>query len=637
MAFTGKVEYGQSIRTGFVMEVADELRVPMTQVQIVLGDTDLTPWDMGTFGSQSTARAGLQLRRAAATAREALLELASSRLDLPSQDLTASDGAIFSKADPGRRVTYGELLAGEAIEREVDFEALLTEASSFRVMGLDARRIDAEARVTGRAVYSQDVAVPGMLFARLISGPWLGARLVSADVSKAERMPGVITVVQEPNWIAVLATDDESAERAIEAIETTWDGQPEGTHLDIPVILEDTKRDPASVQERGDTGMAFRKAEHVLEATYYVPHICNLPMEPRAAVAEWQGTTLTVWAGTQRPFGLRGELATEFGIQESDVHVIVPEIGGAFGAKSWYPAAAEAARLSRTAGKPVRVAYSRQQDTIAGTFRPAALLHVKSAFRSDGTITAWEFNAIHSGPHSYVAQRGSETPYDVENVSVTISCAKALIRVGSYRSLGGAVNHFATESHVDEIAAAIGMDPVEFRLRNLSHPRFRRVLETAADRFGWSPAPSATSRRGFGVAVGTDVGSFVGTCSEVAVEGKAVKARRVTTAFDCGLTVNPEGARSQVEGTIIMGLGAALFEAIDVGKGVVLNSTLTRYQVPRINDTPEIDIVLVGDPDTPSTGAGEPGIVTVAPAIANAVFDRTGQRLRELPLQRQLR
>ncbi len=635
-AFAGKVEYGQNIRTGLAMEVADELRLPIERVDVVLGDTDLTPWDMGTFGSQSTARVGLQLRHAAATAREALLELAASHLDLPAQDLVVSDGAIASKSDASRRLTYADLLTGETIEREIDDEAPLTDSADFRLIGSRALRIDAEARVTGRTIYTQDIMVPGMLFARILRSPSAESRLVDADTSVAERMPGVVDVIHEGDLLAVLAEDDESADRALGVVQATWEGGEEGSHLDIPTMLKETKRDPLKVQEAGDISDGFRHAEHMLEATYYVPHVSNLPMEPRAAVAQWDGDRLTVWAGAQRPFGLRSELAGHFRIPESAVHVIAPDIGGAFGTKSWYPTGLEAARLARAAGRPVRVAYSRQEDTIVGTFRPAALIQVKSAFRSDGIITAWQFDAIHSGPVGYIAQRGSEIPYDVDNIAVTVYCAKSLIRVGSYRSLGGAVNHFASESHIDEIASAVGIDPIELRLRNLSHPRFRRVLESAAGAFGWQPA-TAPSQRGVGVAIGTDVGSFVGTCVEVAVEGREVKVRRVVTALDCGLTVNPEGAKNQVEGSTVMGLGTALYEAIEVRNGVILNSTLTRYQVPRINNAPDIEVVLVGEPGTPSTGAGEPGIVTVAPAIANAIFDRTGQRLREMPFQRQLR
>ncbi len=633
-AFAGKVEYGQNIRTGFAMEVADELRVPLSGVNVVLGDTGLTPWDMGTFGSQSTARVGLQLRKVAATAREALLDLASSWLDLPPEELVARDGVIASRSDSGHAVSYGELVSRNPGEREVDDAVALLGSDEFRAMGHTQGRTDAEARVTGRAVYGQDVLLPGMLFARILRAPATGMRLVSLDTSAAERMPGV-SVIAEADLVAVLAEDDESADRALEAVEAKWEGGDSGSHLDIPLILLDTKRDPLSVQEAGDVAEALLKADHRLEASYYVPHVANLAMEPRAAVAEWEGEQLTVWAGTQRPFGLRSELATHFRLLESQVRVIAPEIGGAFGTKSWYPTGLEAARLARIAGRTVRVAYSRQEDTIAGTFRPAALIEVRSGFRSDGTITAWEFNAYHAGPFPHIARRGAETPYNIDNVAVTVYCAKSLVRVGSYRSLGGAVNHFAAESHVDEIAAALGIDPVELRLRNLSHPRFRRVLEGAADAFGWE-AGRSPSQRGLGVAIGSDVGSYVATCVALKVTGPEIKVQRVVTALDCGLTVNPEGAKNQVEGCAVMGLGAALYEAVEVRNGVILNSTLTRYQVPRMSNAPDIEVVLVGDPSVPSTGAGEPGIVTVAPAIANAVFDQTAQRLRELPLQRHL-
>jgi isoquinoline 1-oxidoreductase len=323
-------------------------------------------------------------------------------------------------------------------------------------------------------------------------------------------------------------------------------------------------------------------------------------------------------------------------IPEADVHVISMEIGGGFGTKSWYPNGVEAAKLARIAGRPVRVAYDRQDDATEGNFRPAALSDVRSGFRSDGIVTGWHCETVHSGPMANIAQREANTPYAIDNILVNVSCADTLVRVGSYRTLGAAANHFARESHMDEIAAQLGIDPFEFRMRNLAEPRFRRVLETAAARFGWSPA-AAPSKRGIGLAIGQDVGSRVATFAEVGIEGREIRVRRVVTAIDCGLVVNPEGVRNQVEGSTIMGLGGALYEAVEIGNGVVLNVSLSRYQVPRITDTPEIDVVLCGDDDEPSTGAGEPGLVAVAPAIANAVFDATGQRIRELPLKRQLR
>jgi isoquinoline 1-oxidoreductase len=636
-AYAGKVEYGQNIRTGFAIEVADELRLPLSAVNVILGDTDQVPWDAGTFGSQSTWKVGLQLRKAAATARQSLLELAADRLDLPLSDLVAREGAVASRRDPNRSLSYAELLAGRRIEREIEDAVPLTPEAEFTVMGKPEQRLDALARVTGQAVYSQDVLRPGMLFAKVVRPPAFGARLLQVDASVAERLPGVVQVVHEEDLIAILAESDEQGELAAQVLRTQWEELPDQpSQWDMPDLLMRTAKDTKVMQEAGSLEDGFRQADGILEAVYYAPYVTNAPMEPRAAVAEWQDGRLTVWAGGQRPFGLRAELAGYFDLPVESVRVITTEIGGGFGSKSYYPPALEAARLARAAGRPVRVAFSRAEDHIWSTFRPAAFFQVKSGFKADGTIVAWEFRAFHAGERAIVARRGSESPYDVANVLVEISCADSPLRSGSYRSLGGAVNHFARESHIDEIAEAVGMDPVELRLRNLTHPRFRKVLEAAAEQFGWTGA-KPPSHRGYGAAIGLDVGSYCATCVEVDVQGPEVKVARVSAALDCGLVVNPEGARNQVEGSIVMGMGTTLYEAIDFEGGRVLNSGFARYRVPRITNSPDIEVTLVGDPDVPSTGAGEPVIVPVAASIANAVFDRTGIRVRELPVQRHLR
>jgi isoquinoline 1-oxidoreductase len=636
-AYAGKVEYGQGIRSGLAIEVADELRLPVEAVEVVLGDTAVVPWDMGTFGSQSTARVGLQLRRAAATARRALVDLAAARLDLPASDLVCAEGRVHARGHPERSLTYAELLAGQSLELEVAEGAELTPAEEFTQMGRPQTRVDAVERVTGRAVYSQDVLLPGMLFAKVLRPPSYGARLLSVDASIAERMPGVVRVARDGDLVAVLAESDEAAEAAARLLQATWEergGQP--SRWDMPEVLRSTAREPTVMQEKGSLEEGFRAADAVLESVYYVPYISNAPMEPRAAVAAWEGGRLTVWAGSQRPFGLRAELAGQLGVEEGAVRVIAPEIGGGFGSKSLYPVAAEAARLARVAGRPVRVAYTRAEETVWSTFRGAALIRIRSGFKEDGTIVAWEYEAIHAGERAMIGRRGSESPYDVPNARVVVSAADSPLRAGSYRSLGGAVNHFARESHIDEVAAACGVDPGELRLRHLSHPRFRRVLEAAMARFGWEGAP-APSRRGVGLAVGLDVGSYVGLCLELDLQGAEIRVKRAAVALDCGLVVNPEGARNQVEGSVVMGLGGALYEAADFESGMLLNAGFARYRVPRTNNAPDIEVDLVGDATTPSTGAGEPAIVAVAPAVANAFFDLTEERLRELPLQRQLR
>ena len=592
---------------------------------------------MGTFGSQSTALVGMQLRKAAATARQALLELAADRLDLPVDELECIDGQVRSRNDPKHAVAYGELVAGESLSRDIIDDIALTPEKEFTVLGKAAQRVDAVARVTGQAQFSQDIIVPDMLFAKVLRPPAYGATLAELDTSVAESLPGVVQVVRDDDLIAVLAETDEQAELASSLLQAQWEEQADlPSYLDTPELLKRTARDGFSTQEAGSLDEGFSAADSILETMYFVPYISNVPMEPRAAVAQWQDGRLTVWAGTQLPFGLRGGLAQRFELEDDAVRVIAPEIGGGFGSKSLYPVAEEAARLAKIAGRPVRVAYTRAEEMIWATCRPAALIEIKSGFKSDGTVVAWQYTAYHASPMPFIGRRGSETPYDVPNVNVTAYSADSPLRAGSYRSLGGAVNHFAREVHMDEIAEAVGIDPVELRLRNLTHPRFRNVLEAAAKSFGWSGA-KPPSNRGVGVAVGLDVGSYVATCVQLDVQGSEVKVERVAAALDCGLTVNPEGAKNQMEGSVVMGLGTALYEAMDFQAGRLLNASFARYRVPRITNAPVIDVELVGDPETPSTGAGEPGIVPIAAAISNAVFDRTGERFRELPIQRHLR
>jgi nicotinate dehydrogenase subunit B len=636
VAYAGKVEYGQGIRTGLAIEVAEELRLPLDAVQVVLSDTDAVPWDMGTFGSQSTARVGLQLRKAAATAHQVLMDLAADRLDLPVSDLTATGGRVVSRSDASRSASYADLLAGQALSRDIIDDVALTPASGFTVAGKKQLRIDAVARVTGRAIYTQDIVLEAMLFAAVLRTPSRGAKLTSIDTSIAERMPGVVQVVQDEHLVAVLADTDDHADAACQLLQARWEeipGQP--SHADLPDLLVRSGRDPFVTQEAGSVDDGLRAADAVLEATYFIPYVSNAPIEPRAAVARWDGDHLTVWAGTQRPFGIRTELAQRFSIEEQQVRVIAPEIGGGFGSKSMYPIAHEAARLARIAGRPVRVAFSRRDEMMHATVRPAAAIVVKSGFKSDGTIVAWQFDGYHAGDRPFLGRRGSETPYDTPNVKVTTFTSDSPLSSGSYRSLGGAVNHFARESHIDEIAAVVGVDPVELRLRNLSHPRFRRVLERAAAAHGWT-AGAQPSHQGAGVAIGLDVGSYAATCVQLDVQGAEVRVERVTVALDCGLVVNPDGVVNQAEGSIVMGIGTALYEAMEFQDGRVLNAGFTRYRVPRASDAPVIDTVLVGDDATPSTGAGEPAIVPIAAAIANAVFDRTGVRHRALPIQQHL-
>jgi CO/xanthine dehydrogenase Mo-binding subunit len=357
-----------------------------------------------------------------------------------------------------------------------------------------------------------------------------------------------------------------------------------------------------------------------------VAYIAHAPLEPRAALAEWSGSKLTVWTGTQRPFGVRGELAQAFGIPEDDVRVIVPDTGSAYGGKHTGEAAIEAARLARAAGRPVKLIWTREEEFTWAYFRPAGVIEIASAARADGMLTAWEQHTYNAGA------AGIQTPYDIANQLIAFHPALPVLRQGSYRALAATANHFARETHMDEIAHALGRDPLALRLLNLRDERLRAVLEAAAEAFGWGERPQPG--HGFGIAGGAEKGSYVATCAEAALEPATGKVRvvRIVQAFECGAIVNPNGLRNQVEGAIVQGLGAALFEAIDFANGKILNNGFSSYRVPRFGDMPAIEIVLVDRPDLPSAGAGETPIVGIAPALGNALFAATGTRLRAMPM-----
>ena len=372
-----------------------------------------------------------------------------------------------------------------------------------------------------------------------------------------------------------------------------------------------------TIQELGDVKSALAEAPVRLDATYATAYVAHVPLETRAAVAEWEGERLTVWTGTQRPFGVRAELAEELGVPEEDVRVIAPTAGSAFGGKHRGEVAIEAARLARDAGQPVKVHWSRAEEFEAAYVRPAAVIDVRSGADSDGTMTAWDFVNIGSGA------AGIGCPYAIPNQHIVFQPADSPLRGGSYRGIGATANHFARESHLDELAHRLGVDPVELRLRHLEDERLADVLRAAAERAGWNEG------RSLGIACGVEKGSYVATCAEVDDRGHVT---RLVTAFDCGAVVDPDNLANQIEGATIMGLGGALFERVRFAQGRLLTRSLSDYRVPRFSDVPAIDVVLLDRPDVPSAGAGETPIVCVAPAVANALFTAKGPRLRSLPL-----
>lgn len=626
-AFTGKVEVGQNSRTSLTQAVADELRCEINAVKLVMGDTGLTPWDAGTFGSRTTPTMAPVLRKMASTMREVLVDTAASGWNVKPDRLTVANRCVFDKSS-GQKASFGDLAARVDWVHTIGKDGLTTAPSSWRAAGISAPKLHARDIVTGRHRYPTDHTLPEMRYGVVLRAPSFKAKLVSADTNQAAAMDGV-TVIRDKDFIGVAAHNEHIAAKALKSIEAKWEEQPQISRNELFAYIKQTSESGESgrgAHTAGSVEVGLQSAAKTLHGTYTVAYIAHTPLEPRAAVAEWKEGKLTVWTGTQRPFGVRTELAGAFTIPEESIRVIVPDTGSAYGGKHTGEYAVEAARLAKGAGKPVKLIWTREEEFTWAYFRPAGVIDVSSGISADGTLTAWEFHNYLSGPS------GLDTPYEVANRTVEFHQAKSPLREGSYRGLASTANHFARESHMDELATAAGMDPLAFRLKNLKDERIRAVLEAAVNRFGWARNKSA-SNVGYGLACGTEKGGYVGCCAEVRVgSDHSVHVMRVVEAWDCGAVVNPDQLKNQIEGAILMGMGGALFESIDFANGRILNAHLAQYRVPRFSDVPKIEVVLVDRKDVPSAGAGEIPIVGIAPAIANAIFNATGVRVRSMPM-----
>jgi CO/xanthine dehydrogenase Mo-binding subunit len=625
-AFTGKVEVGQNVRTSLAQQVAEELRVPLTSVRLIMGDTELTPYDMGTFGSRTTPQMGMQLRKVSASARAALIQMAAERWSADATSLTTQDGKIHH-SKTNRSITYAELVHGRKLSKVIADDAQLTPAKDWKIAGTPAPKTNGRDFVTGAHGYTSDIKRPGMLHGKIVRPNAFHAKLISCDTSQAEKIPGV-NVVRDGDFIGVSAADVMTAERAAQAIRAQWDAP---TQISDRELFEQLKK-PSSQNDDdkeqfvlGSVEQSRAQAAKTVQQTYTVAYIAHTPLEPRAAVAEWKDGKLTVWTGSQRPFGVSEELAQAFHLPPESVRVIVPDTGSAYGGKHTGEAAVEAARLAKAAGKPVKLIWSREEEFTWAYFRPAGVIDVSSGAKADGSLVYWEFDNYNSGP---AAMR---TPYEVANQRITFHPSDAPLRQGSYRSLAAAANHFARESHMDELAHELRIDPVEFRLKNLKNDRLRAVFQAAAAKFGWGKQKSSGGT-GFGIGGGFEKGGYIATCAEVSVEHGGVKVVRVVQAFDCGAIVNPQGLENQIAGAIMQGLGGALFEAISFENGRIMNPHLAEYRVPRFSDLPRIEVVLVDRKDQRSMGAGETPLTGIAPAVANAIFGAAGVRLRSMPL-----
>jgi nicotinate dehydrogenase subunit B len=632
--YTGKIEMGQGVVTSLGQMLADEMDVPVESVDMVMGDTDLCPWDMGTFGSMSTRFFGPALRNAGAEARLVLLELGSGHLKKPVDELATENGYVFVKAHKEERVSYAQLAKGKKIERHLSGKATLKKPSEFKVMNKSFNRRDSHEKVTGKAKYAGDILFPDMLYAKILRPPAHGAKLIDVDLAEAKKVEGA-QVVREGDFVAVLHKLPDVAELALSKIKANFDRPKSG--LDDKNIFDHLLKvapEGKVVSKEGDAHAAESAAKALVDETYLNDYVAHSPIEPHTAVAKIENGKVTVWASTQTPFPLKEQVARELGIPPQNVRVITPFVGGGFGGKSSSSQAIEAARLAKLTGKPVQVMWRRSEEFFYDTFRPAAVIKIKSGVTAEGKINSWDYHVYFAGDrgaqHFYNIPNSTTTSY---NSSWTAAEGAHPFATGPWRAPGNNTNTFARESQIDMMAAKAGMDPVEFRIQNLTDKKMLRVLKAAAEKFGWKPA-KAPSGRGFGVACGIDAGTYVATIAEAGVDKTTghVQVKRVVCAQDMGLVINPEGATIQMEGCITMGLGYALTEQIHFKSGEILDLNFDSYEIPRFSWLPKIETVLIDNKESDPQGGGEPAIITMGAVVANAVFDAVGARLLQLPM-----
>ena len=633
--FVGKVELGQGSKTALAQLLAEELDVAFEAVDMIMGDTALCPWDMGTFGSLTIRQFGPVLRAAAAEARAVLLQMAAEYLRLPSAEgLQVKEGVVTWERDQGKRVSYGKLVGGKRIERHLSGAAPKRPAE-LTVIGSAPARKDGLEKVTGKAKYAADMTLPGTLHARVLRPPAYGAILKQLDTTAAEKIPGV-RVVRDGELIAVLHPQPDIAEEALGSVRARFQPAPPGPD-DVGIFDHLLKNAPPleMVGEAGSLAEGEKLASDVVEKTYFNSYVAHAAMETHSAVAAMENGKLTVWASTQTPFSVRQQVAEALSLAPEKVRVITPYVGGGFGGKSASRQAIEAARLAKITGKPVQVVFDRKEEFFYDTFRPAAVVKIRSGINSAGRLVLWDYRVYCAG------DREARQFYDVPHQRTQSSggwfggnqAGLHPFAVGPWRAPSVNTNTFARESHIDMLASKLRRDPLEFRLAHLSDARMQRVLRAATRQFGWKPAP-APSGRGVGLACAIYLGTYVATAAEIAVNKSTgeVQVKRVVCAQDQGLTVNPEGSRQQIEGSITMGLGYALAEEVRFASGEVRHDNFDSYQIPRFSWLPAIETILIDNPETPASGCGEPPIVNMGAVVANAIFDATGARLRQLPM-----
>jgi len=688
--FTGKSEIGMGVETGFAQIVAEELDVPVSRIIFVMGDTSTTPDQGGVGGSTSIAMGSKPLRNVGATARAVLLRLAAKNLGASPEELQVREGIVSVKADPARKVSYAELAAsgdlddalkvsGEGFALNVEGLGKPKDPSTYTVVGQPVPRVDIAPKIMGKWQYITDVRVPGMLHGRAIRPAGVGAKLMNVDDSAAKKIPGYVQTVTKGNFVGVVADNEWAAIRAAKAVRVNWTAPqplfPEQKDLYQHMRSAAPKATKETVK-KGDAAGALASAAKKVQASYETPYQSHATMGPGCAVADIHTDGVsTIWSGGQKPHALQKGFAELLRVPLDKVRVIWVEDAGSYGRPGFEDTAADAVLLSQAVGKPVRVQWSRADMTAWGSKGPAVVYDLAAAIDERGEIAAVEFTSrafsggeVHFQPSdagNYLgaqlsgvpntggvdefAQWGVQAPpyvfpniHAVSHVIAGFYDAGSPLRTTHLRDPEGPQTSFAVESFIDELAATTGADPIDFRMRHLDNARAKAVLTAAAEKAAWERRPSPKSNKGSGdvvtgrgVGLSTRGGTYVGTIAEVEVNRRtgAVRVTRFVCAHDCGMIINPEALRGTIAANLIQSMSRGMKEEVTFDRSKVTSVDWTTYPIARAQDIPaQVDIVLINHPELPPNGAGEPSSRATAAAIANAIFDATGTRVRQTPL-----
>ena len=661
--YVSRSDMGQGVRTSLPMIVAEELDADWKKVRIRQADLDKKYGRQGTGGSGSIRSMWTPLRQAGATARAMLVGAAAAAWGVDAKEIAVANGVVSHGA---HKATLGDLAAAAA-KLEVPKEVPLKDPSKFTLIGKKANRLDNPDLLKGKSQYGIDVRVPGMLYAVVLHAPVFGSKIASVDDSKAKQVKGVKHVVRlDPNgtdmpWagVGVVADSTWAAMKGRDALVVKWDegaAKDESTESFRKEMHELVTKEGKRVRNDGDVDAALATVSKKIEATYEVPYLAHATMEPMNATVSVTKDGAEAWLPTQFPDWAAGGIAGAAGLKPEQVKVHVTLLGGGFGRRAFPDSAIQAALLSKAAGAPVHVQWTREDDMTHDYYRPASVHHVSAGIDGDGKLHAWHHRMASAGINTYMGNgepHDSETGgiddlgYAIPHLRLEYAAAKSAVPRGWWRSVENSANAFVVESFMDELARAAGKDPIEFHLALLpagkviepsnarmkdyafKADRMRRVIETVRDKAGWGKAAPAGRARGF--ASWWSFMTYVAQVAEVSVGSDGTpRVHRIVTAIDCGIPVNPDGVAQQIEGSVVYGLSAAMKEAITIKGGAVEQSNFHDFELLRIEEMPVVEVHIIPSVDPPS-GTGEPGLPPTAPAVANAIFAATGKRLRTLP------